>query len=249
MHPMIALSALLQIGCIVHAVRTHRPYYWIFILLAGSFIGIAAYFFAELLPELRHNRAARQALNHARDRIDPERRKRAASRQLEVADTLDNRRRLAEESFNSGDYQQAAELYRSGLRGLYRTDPTLMLGLARAQFALNLHAEARRTLDELIAANPEFRSPEGHLLYARCLEALGEIAGAMHEYEALVEEFTGEEARVRYGLLLRREGRTAEATEVFRTVVKRSGLAPKYYQREQREWIDIAKRESAVPQA
>ena len=249
MHPMIALSALLQIGCIVHAVRTRRPYFWIFILLAGSFIGIAAYFFAELLPELRHNRAARQALSTAHDRIDPERRKRAASRRLEVADTLDNRRRLAEESFNSGDYQQAAELYRSGLRGLYATDPMLMLGLARAQFALNLHAEARVTLDALIAANPTFRSPEGHLLYARCLEALGEIAGALHEYESLVEDFTGEEARVRHGLLLRREGRTAEAAEVFRTVVKRSGLAPKYYQREQREWIDIAKRESATPDA
>jgi hypothetical protein len=246
MHPLLVLSGLLQIGCIVHAVRTHRPYYWIFILLAGSFIGIAAYFLAELLPELRHNRAARQALSSAHDRIDPERRKRAAARQLDVADTLDNRRRLAEESYNSGDYQQAAELYESGLRGLYRTDPTLMLGLARARFALNLHAEARRTLDELIAANPDFRSPEGHLIYARCLEALGEIDGALHEYQALVEDFIGEEARVRYGLLLKREGRGAEAGEVFRTVLKRSGLAPKYYQREQREWIDIAKRETAA---
>ena len=245
MHPVLILSGVLQLACIVHAVRTQRPYFWIFILLAGSFLGITAYVFAELLPELRHNRAARQALTSAHDRIDPERRKRAAARQLDVADTLDNRRRLAEESFRSGDYQQAAELYGSGLRGLYKTDPSLMLGLARSQFALNLHAEARKTLDDLIAANPDFRSPDGHLLYARCLEALGEIPAAFHEYETLVEGFTGEEARVRYGLLLKREGRVAEAGEVFRTVLKRSGLAPKYYQREQREWIDIAKRESA----
>jgi hypothetical protein len=246
MHPLFMLSLLLQIGCAVHAVRTRRPSYWLFVLLAGSYIGVAVYVFAELLPDLRHNRATRQALRSAHDRIDPDRRKREATRQLDVADTLDNRRRLARESFNSGDYQQAAELYRSGLRGLYQTDPELMLGLARSQFALNVHAEARQTLDALIAANPDFRSDEGHLLYARCLEALGDIPGAFHEYEALVKGFLGEEARVRYGLLLKREGRATEATDVFNTVLKRSRVAPKYYQREQCEWIEIAKREAAA---
>jgi hypothetical protein len=244
MHPLLVLSAVLQLGCIVHAVRTHRPYYWIFILLAGSYIGIAAYFFAEVLPNLGHSRTARKALRTAHDRIDPERRKREATRQLDVADTLDNRRRLAQESFNSGDFQQAAEMYRSGLRGLYATDPELMLGLARSQFALNLNTDARQTLDELIAANPDFRSDDGHLLYARCLEALGDIPGAIHEYEALMDGFPGEEARVRFGLLLKREGRGAQASEVFNTVLKRSRVAPKYYQREQREWIDIATREA-----
>jgi hypothetical protein len=244
MHPLLILSAILQIGCAVHVVRTGRPMYWIFLLFIGSYIAIAAYLIAEVLPGLGQNRTARRALRSAQDRIDPERRKREASRQLDVADTLDNRRRLAQESFNSGDFQQAAELYRSGLRGLYATDPELMLGLARSQFALNLDADARQTLDELIAANPDFRSDDGHLLYARCLEALGDIPGAIHEYEALVDGFPGEEARVRFGLLLKREGRTAQASEVFNAVLKRSRVAPKYYQREQREWIDIAAREA-----
>jgi hypothetical protein len=246
MHPLLILSAVLQIGCAVHAVRTGRPTYWIFILLAGSYIGIAAYVFAEVLPGLSRSRAARRALRGAHDRIDPERRKREATRQLDVADTLDNRRKLAQESYSSGDYQQAAELYRSGLRGLYSTEPELMLGLARSQFALNLHVEARQTLDELIAANPDFRSDDGHLLYARCLEALGDITAAIHEYEALVEGFPGEEARVRFGLLLKRENRATDAAGMFNTVLKRSRVAPKYYQREQREWIDIATREAAA---
>ena len=244
MHPLLILSAILQIGCVIHVVRTGRPMYWIFLLFIGSYIAIAAYLLAEVLPGLGQSRTARRALRGAHDRIDPERHKREASRQLDVADTLDNRRKLAQESFNSGDYQQAAELYRSGLRGLYATDPELMLGLARCQFALNLNADARQTLDELIAANPDFRSNDGHLLYARCLEALGDIPGAIHEYEALVDGFTGEEARVRFGLLLKREGRAAQASEVFNKVLKRSRVAPKYYQREQHEWIDIASREA-----
>jgi hypothetical protein len=241
--PFFLLSIVLQIACAVHVIRTGRPMYWIFLLLIGSYVAVAIYLFAEILPGLRHSRTARRAVQGARDRIDPERHKRAASQRLEVADTLENRQRLADQSYASGDYPQAAELYRSGLRGLYATDPNIMLGLAKSQFALNLPGEARRTLDALIAANPGFRSSEGHLLYARCLEALGDIPGALHEYEALVQGFSGEEARVRHGLLLKREGRVDEADAVFDETLHRSRVAPGYYQREQREWIDVATRE------
>ena len=59
MSPVILLSIALQIACAVHVVRTGRPLYWIFILLIGSFIGIAIYLIAEVLPGLRHHRAAR----------------------------------------------------------------------------------------------------------------------------------------------------------------------------------------------
>ncbi len=246
MHPLFILSIALQIACAAHVVRTGRPMYWIFLLLIGSYVAIAIYILVEVLPGLRDNRAARRLVSGAQNRIDPERHKRKAAHQLDVADTLDNRRRLADESFRSGDYQQASELYRSGLKGLYATDPNLMLGLAKSQFALNLPAEAKQTLDDLIAANPDFRSSEGHLLYARCAEASGDIAAALHEYEAVVQGFGGEEARIRYAQLLKRDGQAAKAAEIFAEVLKRSRLAPSYYQREQREWIDIAKREAGA---
>ena len=103
MHPLFILSPALQIGYAVHAVRTGRASHWLFILMIGFYIGIAAYLIVEVLPEMRNSRGAH-------DRADPERRKREVTRQLEIADTLYNRRRLAQESFNSGDQQQAAEL-------------------------------------------------------------------------------------------------------------------------------------------
>lgn len=243
MHPLLLLSVVLQIGCAVHVVRTGRPMYWIFLLLIGSYIAVAIYLFAEVFPEMRNSRGAHRALRKVQNTLDPERRKREASRQLDAADTVDNRRRLAEESFRAGDYQQAAELYRSGLSGLYRTDPHLMLGLANAQFALSQPDEARATLEALIAANPDFRSSEGHLLYARCVEAAGDIPAALHEYEAVAQGFPGEEARVRYAQLLQRDGQHDKARTVFDEILKRTNAAPRYYQREQREWIDIARRE------
>lgn len=242
---LLVLSVLLQIGCAVHAVRTGRPMYWLFILLIGSYIAVAVYLLAEVLPDLRNHRGARRAVRSVRERIDPERQKRQASHQLDVADTLDNRRRLAEASLRSGDYQQALELYRGALKGLYATDPDLMLNLARTQFALDQPDETRKTLDALIAANPNYRSGDGHLLYARAVEAGGDVAAALHEYDAVVQGgHPGEEARVRYALLLKRDGQSDRANALFAESLKRAKLAPPYYRREQREWLDIAKRES-----
>jgi hypothetical protein len=63
------------------------------------------------------------------------------------------------------------------------------------------------TLDELIARNPAFKSPDGHLLYARALEAEGRTDAALSEYATLSQYYAGAEARLRYGQLLRRSGR------------------------------------------
>ena len=59
----------------------------------------------------------------------------------------------------------------------------------------------------------------------------------------MIQGFSGEEARVRCALLLKRDGRIAEADALFAESLKRASLAPKYYRREQREWLDIAQRE------
>jgi len=118
-----------------------------------------------------------------------------------------------------------------------------MLGLAQAQFALAQPAEARATLEALIAANPKFRSSDGHLLYARAVEATGDLDAALHEFEALAQDYPGEEGRVRYAQLLKRTGQRAKAAAVCNEAIKRASLAPKYYQREQREWVELAKRE------
>src|SRR6476620_9669882 len=117
--PLIALSLLLQIACCVHVIRSGRPHYWIYIVIIGSFLGVAVYCFAEVLPNLHRDPVARRVAQGVRQRVDPEHGKRRAARQLDIADTLENRRRLAEQSMASGDYQQALELYRTSLSGMY----------------------------------------------------------------------------------------------------------------------------------
>jgi hypothetical protein len=241
MVPVVVLMLALQFFCLVHMVRTGRPYWWIWVILIGSFLGSAVYVFTQVLPDLRHDPRARRAVRGIQRAIDPERERKRIEAELEVADTVQNRLRLASECLALGDVLNAEELYQSCLKGPHATEPDIMLGLARAQFGRGDATAARKTLEALIAANPDYRSAEGHLLYARALEGAGDLERALLEYQVLAGGYPGEEGRARYALLLKRLNRLPEAQTVFKQMLARAKVAPRYYLREQREWIELAK--------
>jgi hypothetical protein len=117
-----------------------------------------------------------------------------------------------------------------------------MLGLAQAQFGKGDASGARATLDELIRLNPDFRSPAGHLLYARALEAEGNMPKALEEYRVVAGSFPGAEAAVRYAQLLQAQGHKEEAQKVARELLQQARIAPGHYRRAQREWLEAAER-------
>ena len=88
-----------------------------------------------------------------------------------------------------------------------------------------------------------FNSAEGHLLYARALAEVGRVDEALEEYHAVAAYFPGAEARVRYGMLLRMAGRTAEARLVFTELLLQMRRAPKYLRDAQAEWLLIAEKQ------
>lgn len=238
---LIIGSVVLQFICLVHMVRTGRPYWWLWIILVGSYLGSAVYILTQVIPDLRNDPRARRAARSVVKSIDPERDRRRIAAQLDVADTVENRLRLAREALELGDAPQAEALFESARKGPHASDPDILLGLAQAQFARGDAAATRATLDALIAANPSFRSVDGHLLYACALEQLGEHDAALHEYEALATSYPGEEARVRYAELLAKRERFVDARKVLDDIAKRERAAPSYYRRKEKDWLAQAK--------
>jgi hypothetical protein len=90
---------------------------------------------------------------------------------------------------------------------------------------------------------PDYQSSEGHLLYARALEASERHEEALEEYQALGAYYPGAEPRVRHGLLLKLLGRTQEAQRMFSDVVTQLRRAPRHARKLQAEWMAIAERE------
>jgi hypothetical protein len=244
--PIFLSGIVLQIVLIIHCVRTGRNTVWIWVLALLSLPGAIAYIAVEILPSLWRTPMTGRALRGFRRALDPEQQLRnlavAAQRSGDVA----NRQRYAEELVRQGRAAQAVTVYGQILTGLYEYDPNLLLGLANAQFAAGLSAAARETLDRLIRRNPNFKSPEGHLLYARALEGEGDLTKALEEYAAVAGYFAGAEATLRHALLLIKVGHLAATRQILSDLLEHARLAPGHYRHAQGEWLTAARRELAA---
>ena len=242
------ISIVIQVLLIIHCIRTGRNTLWIWAIALLPAAGPIAYVLVEILPGLFNNRGTRRAVRGVRRALDPEQDLRRFEAEARHTGDVASRQRYADELTRQGRGGEAVAVYQQALTGLYESDPNLLLGLARAQFALGAFAEARATLDLLIAQNPEFRSPDGHLLYARALEAEGQHERALEEYAALVAYYAGAEAPLRYAQFLRTLGRQDEARRVLRELLDHARLAPRHYRKMQQEWLADAQREFAALQ-
>jgi hypothetical protein len=237
------LTLAVQVGLIVHVIKTGRNTAWILAIAFLPVVGWVAYAVVEVLPSILSGRTARRARSGMRRVIDPDRDLRRAMAEVQISGNVDARRRLGEELLERRQFAEAAEVYQGGLKGIFEHDSTLLLGLARAQFGRDAFAEARATLERLRQHNPEYKSPDVELLYARTLEALGALAEAEGAYAGAAAGYPGAEARLRYALLLKRRGKTEEGRHLLQDLLDGAKLGPAHYRRAQAQWLDIARRE------
>jgi hypothetical protein len=232
----------LQVVCVVHAAKTGRFWPWGYVVIFLPGFGALAYVLIELLPEWFGSVQGQKARKSVVGSLDPSRRYRALTDQLEVTDTIANRAALAEECLTLGKYEEALGHYEHVLSLPMGDDAVYAFGKARAQFGLGRPQDAVATLDDLRTRWPDYQSADAHLLYARALEDSGHTDEALPEYEAVANYYPGAEARVRYGLLLDKAGRKAEAKTLLTETLARLKRAPKYVRRAQAEWIAAAEK-------
>ena len=197
---------------------------------------------SELVPEWLGSAHGRKTRKRLVTTIDPRRRYRALVDQLAITDTIANREAIAAECLVLGRFEEARQHFDEIVARPLGEEPVYFLGRARAEFGLGHFDQAIATLDELRQRWPDYQSADGHLLYARALEEAGRTDAALEEYKALAGYYPGAEARARYGVLLGRLGRHAEANLVLNDLLAHMRRAPKYVRKVQAEWIGLAQK-------
>lgn len=154
---------------------------------------------------------------------------------------------------------RAARRAKSGVRRMI--DPDRDLRRASAEVEISGNVDARRRLAEELYERRRYdgaievyagglkgifeHDPSLLSGMARALEADGELDLAEQIYAALAPEYPGAEARLRYGLLLKRRGKIGGARREFKEILDSAALGPAHYRKAQAEWLDRARRESA----
>ena len=242
--PLLILSILIQVGLVIHIMKTGKNTTWIWIVIILPMAGSIAYIILEVLPKLPNSLAGRKV----NAMMNPNKRLHQAAQIISVSDTIENSMRLADECMNKGLYEDAKTLYKKCLTGIHHDDPSLMARLARAEFMLGHYSETKATLDTLIKNNPDYKNQDAHLLYSRTLEALGDISGAAHEYEALHGYFSGPEASFYYAKFLNSQNQQEAAHRIFTEIINISKSSGKHYTSLHKEILKSARAEIAKHQ-
>ena len=242
----IGLHLVAAVLFAIHAVRTNQPLYWLFILFLFPLLGSLVYGIAVWLPELRQSRGVRKMGSKVRQLFDPTRELRDATHATELAPTVGNQLRLANALLEAGRAIEAVPHYQRAMAGLYAGDADIQARLARALLESDRPAEARDLLDQLIAAQPDFRSPTAHLTYARAVAACGERDRAQEEFEVLIGYYPGLEARARYATLLHEWGETERARTLAADALRDVQRMPAHTRDGESEWIALLRKADRV---
>ena len=242
---LYVVEVLIQIYFAVHAVKTGRPYYWLWIIIFFPGIGSVIYFIAEILPDLQANQRIKRQRKTTTYNYYSGSQIRELEKQVELTPSFKNKKDLADAYLHSKKLDQAIALLEESRQGAYKNDTGLLESLAKSYFYNRDLQKAKVTWQELMTLRNRRKDDDYDLLLARTYEELGETDRALATYEAIQKGYTGEEARCRYAMLLKKEGRTEEAHKLFEEIKKNIRLSPTFYKKAQREWLDIAQRESA----
>jgi hypothetical protein len=216
---MGGVVVMLQLTVIFHAMKTRRPYYWIFIIMGFPVLGCVIYFIIEVLPGSRSERGLKKIGNDVVKAINPDRDMKRKAEELAICGSVENKLKLADELVERGMFDEAIELYKSVREGQYYFASDLMYGFARARFFNGEYLEARKLLGELQEHAPRYYRQEVALMKARAAAKFGDRSTARAEIEVLLDNFVGLEARYRYAEILFEDGQAARAKAELERVI------------------------------
>ncbi|MFM0337020.1 hypothetical protein [Paraburkholderia fungorum] len=239
----ISLYVIIALFFAVHAMRNQQNMYWLLILFLFPGLGSAVYFFVIYLPSLRQSRGARTATRAISQFVDPNRAVREARTDFDRAPTVAHRMRLAAALLEAGNAAEALEHYQAAASGPFSSDPALLQGLARAQFANGNASATQDALEKLFAAHPlTRRQPEPALLYARALEAIG-APGTRAAFEIALASASDAAPRCLYADWLAvqpDEPDRQRARELYAEIVEDGRHWPRHAREHNSEWLQRA---------
>jgi len=229
---------LAQIGCVIHLLKTGRPYWWLWIIFAIPLIGVAAYIYLEVRPTW--------------GKLDLEsilwkfksRNERIAIRQqyLDDSSTVKNRLALAGELHEAGQFDRECKVLADGLRGAFKDDVTLLLRLAEAHLEAGRATEAQQIVEQVAPPRSPDVQLQHALLKARTLAELKHHADAEQLLKELIARKKSEAPRYYYAEFLLANQRRGEAAAILQDILRQYRRGTPVWRFQEKRWFYAAKK-------
>lgn len=220
---------LLQLAALIHFLRRRPDGYWVWIILIGGWLGAAAYFVLEVLPDAGLLRDAFQGVGR-KSRID------ALEAQIIDNPSAGNLEDLGELYWDQKQYAKAREAFDRAIAA--RSDsPHAFYRRALCNLGLGDFASAIPDLERVVAGDGKFDFYRAGALLADAYGRTGQPERAAALFEQVVPNSTTPETLYNYASFLKYTGRAAEAREVTQKLMQKKRSMPRNFERRERLWF------------
>ena len=226
------LIIALQIFCVYHVIKTHREYYWIFLIIFLPLIGCVIY----IITQVFNKRDVEKLNAEVTSIVNPTRKVRDLEKALEFADTFQNKVNLADAYLEIKDHGKAIALYESALEGNFQNDFYVIKQLVNASYGSKEY-EAVIRYAEMIKDAKEFVRSREQFLYGLALDQTGKPDEAEEQLRYIDQRYSFYEERLMFAKFLIKRGKEAEAKEVVNEIYSESQHMTKPNKRKYRTTI------------
>ena len=171
------LIIALQGFCVYHCYVNRNSYYWIFAILFLPVVGSLLYLFMNVVQKSTLEKAQKElvkTLNPTKEILDLE-------KKVKFADTFQNKVALADAYLNNQMFAKAIETYESSRTDMFKDDYYVLSKLQEASF-FNNDIDGSLAYAALIKDKSEFLKSTANFIYAKALEASGDLVKAEEEF-------------------------------------------------------------------
>lgn len=232
------ITIALQLICVVHCLRKGTQTTWIWLIIFVPLVGCIAY----IIMEVFNRNSMQQMQTGVGSMINPAGGIRKLEKQLEFADTFNNRVQLADAYLSSGNTEKAISLYETSLNGAFKENEHVLIQLAVAYYNVQRYNDAIKAALK-VYSNPAFMRTHAHVIYAMALDKAGDYNAAEKEFNLMKGKYSYFEARYQYATFLVTKKRTDEAKLILNDIINEFGYLSSFEKRNNRPWYNYAKQE------
>jgi hypothetical protein len=232
--PVTLVFGLFHLWMLVDAIR-RREWMWVLFLIVFPVFSTLWYFFLVYRDSPSATRGFELPGAHDRKRI------RELQAQIHHLDKPHHYSQLGDIYFQQGKLDKADACYRAALeRDPQDIDTRAHFG--QCLLRQNKPAEARPTLEGVVAENPKHDYGHSMMALAETLGALGETDAAIATWQRVTDNHSYPRARVQLAGLYAVKGQADAARAEIREVIDDDPHAPAFQRKRDRVWIRRAKK-------
>lgn len=204
------LTIALQVYCFYHVYKNRNPYYWYFIIFFIPVFGSIVY----LITQVYNRHDAKKITSGLTHMINPTKKVKDLERQLQFAETYQNRVNLADAYLEIKDFDSAITYYLQALEDDFENDLYVIKQIMEAYF----HTEDFNNVilnAQKIENHPEFKKSRAQFLYGLALERVGKLEEAESNLKAIDIRYSFYNERLVFAKFLISQNRIEDAKTIL----------------------------------